>query len=331
MESQIAVVSGVQQQIIDPELQQAQSQDEHWYDIIHNAASIREEDGVDDEILSEIEQLRSHPLFQEILSLSKESLIQRITSDPEMSALRDVLVKISLQKQKHLKKLRTQPVGAPLKAASQVTVKVLCISTATTVAKQISSKATFATQALITVGELAYWTFQRYGSKTPISTEMYKDKLKTTLINNAAGAAGGIIGTSGGAYLGAFIGSFLGPAGMVIGGTIGGIIGCVAVSTIASVTANYFCSDRALIQAEAERMTQRQYFQQMCSVLTVTENTPKKVVKQCFKGLIKANHPDHFQQAEKEFLREKEKRSAQIISAYRFIQLYRTENGTWND
>jgi phage tail tape-measure protein len=122
------------------------------------------------------------------------------------------------------------------------------------------------------VGELAVWTYKRYGSKNPISPALYKEKIKMTLINNGAGTAGGIAGAAGGAYLGAFIGSFAGPVGAAIGATIGAIIGGITGGVGAAVVADYMFADHALVEAEAAKMGQEENYKVMCKRLGVGAN-----------------------------------------------------------
>jgi hypothetical protein len=91
----------------------------------------------------------------------------------------------------------------------------------------------------LTVGELAYWTYRRYGSSNPISQALYKEKVKMTLLNSGFAIVGGVAGASGGSNFGAFIGAFGGPIGVVMGGTIGAVVGGIVGAVSAAKASNF--------------------------------------------------------------------------------------------
>lgn len=119
-----------------------------------------------------------------------------------------------------------------------------------TLIKAATSKATWAATAILTVGELAYWTYRRYGSSNPISPALYKERVKMTLLNNGFAIVGGLAGAAGGAYIGAFVGAWFGPLGLAIGGVIGGIIGGTGGGVAGTMISNALFANHELVEAE---------------------------------------------------------------------------------
>jgi DnaJ-class molecular chaperone len=67
----------------------------------------------------------------------------------------------------------------------------------------------------------------------------------------------------------------------------------------------------------------------MCKKLGVEQSARKETITEIFRNELLSNHPEKYQNANAATIKLKEARITEVILAYRFIELYRKERGTW--